>query len=243
VTVTLSLGRETLPPVVPLWLVAPRSGTHAALVTYKAAASERVRAVAGAALAEAAGEWLGHHLHCLLPGASGGALLVPVPSSTGGRPSWRGRHPLEGLAAGALRVAASAAGDLVTLAPVLEAGPVPPQRLRPSRSGFAVAQGRALGKGEPPAVAGRDVVVLDDLFVSGARAGSAAAALADAGATVRAVVVLARFVRPDHNLATAAFWATYGPVPPSPRRCTLCPPLARAACSRPCATGTWKIAA
>ncbi len=229
-TVSLALGRGVLPPVVPMWLVAPHSAAHSALVAYKAAPSRSARARAGGALVEAAGEWLARHLACLVPPSSD-TLLVPVPSSTGGRPSWHGRHPLEHLGSGALEQCRLSSGTF-TLAPLLVPGPVPPRRLQPRASGFVAAADRP-----DLELADREVVIFDDLFVSGARAASAAAALAKEGATVRAIVVLARLVRPDHNLVTAAFWATYGRIPASPGFCPVCAPAVPAARSvRPCAT-------
>ncbi len=99
------------------------------------------------------------------------------------------------------------------LVPLLRAGAAPPSRLRPSEDGFVV---------EERDLSVRQVVVVDDLFVSGARAMSAAAALERAGVSVRAVVPVARFVRPDHNDATAAYWRAFGGVPADDARCAIC---------------------
>ena len=203
------LGRPSQPPVVPLFLFGLGSPAHRALVGYKAAASRAARSAWSGALAEMLGTWLGAHASCLI-GEHAGALLVPVPSTTGGRASWRGRHPL-----GALCSMATDAGGpaRLTLAPALGPGAAPPGRLGASGEGFVVLSADD--------VAGRAVVVVDDMFVSGARSLSAAAALSAAGARVAAVVPLGRLVRADHNSATAAFWAART-APYDPRRCSRC---------------------
>lgn len=182
-----------LPDVVPLFLFSLGSPVHSALVGYKAGTSRAGRTARSKALTEVLGSWLKHHTSCLL-GDTKDALVVPVPSSSGGRVSWHGAHPLETVcdeaASRSIRLRARA---------VLVPGLRPPARLHASASGFTV---------DPTTdVSGRTVLVVDDMFVSGSRSLSAAAALTRAGARVAAVVPLGRLVRPDHNSATAAFWA------------------------------------
>ncbi|MGO9912250.1 MAG: hypothetical protein ACLPQS_13960, partial [Acidimicrobiales bacterium] len=208
-TVRVRLGRP-LWPVVPLFLLAPRSAAHNSLVAYKAAASLESRRRASDELTRTVGEWLGTHSACLMGDerSSQCLTLVPVPSSSGGRPSWGASHPLDAL----WRSAAASTGRSIRLAPVLAPGPQPPARLSPRRDGYVVT-GARLG---PP------VVVVDDLFVSGARSMSAAAALELAGIEVRAVVPIARFVRPDHNDASAAYWSVVGEDPSDLARCPWC---------------------
>jgi hypothetical protein len=154
--------------------------------------------------------WLKAHAGCLLAGGTG-ALVVPVPSSTGGRGSWHGRHPLESLCESAVE-----GDDRLRAASVLRPASRPPRRLQASRTGYHLQASRELP--------GRTAIVVDDMFVSGARALSAAAALSEAGIRVAAVVPLGRLVRPDHNEATSAFWAARIALRFDPAMCTRCAP-------------------
>lgn len=200
----------SLPPVVPVFVFGLGTPVHGALVGYKAGATASGRAVRAAALAEVLGEWLERHAACLL-GDAGEAMLVPVPSSAGGRASWHGRHPLEGLCASA----APRSGRLRP-EPVLLPGPEPPRRLQASRRGFVVEN--------PGSLSGRTALVVDDMFVSGSRILSAAAALTDAGVRVTAAVPIGRLVRPDHNAATYAYWGDRSATPFDPAICPRCAP-------------------
>ncbi len=204
----LSAQVGTLPAIVPLFLFALGSPVHRALVGYKAGASPNSREARARALAETLAAWLGVHLGCLA-GDSGDVLVVPVPSSAAGRQSWNGRHPLE-----ALCNDAATSSPRLSTAPVLRRGPEPPRRLQASRSGFLVEATSSLRE--------RRVLVVDDMFVSGARSLSAASALASVGAAVLAVVPLGRLVRPEHNEATAAFWRARRLIPYDPARCARC---------------------
>lgn len=209
-------------PVAPLFLFRLGTGAHASLVGYKAAPSRAARGRRRRDLSATLRTFLAGHAACLLGGAAAArGVLVPVPSTAGGRPSWRGAHPLVACCRAA---ALSASTDRSTpgQAPrwhvydLLRPGDEPPARLRASRRGFAPAAGAGL-VGDLP------VVVVDDVFASGTRALSAAAALADAGMDVRAVVPIGRLVRPEHNAATAAFWRELGGTPATAGRCCRCP--------------------
>lgn len=227
--VRLRLGRGALPwpiPVTPLCVTAASSGIHAALVAYKAAPTSEVRQAAAASLGDLLGGWLAGHARCVIgavarqqsgagpgqltldaggaPPLQEGVTLVPVPSSTGGRPSWGDGHPLEWLCRAAVEAGAPGLG----VRSWLRAGQHPPQRLQPATDGFEMRGGHA----EQASVAGRPVLVVDDLLASGSRAFSAAASLAAAGADVRGIVVLGRFVHPSHNTAAAAYWRAAPPV-------------------------------
>jgi adenine/guanine phosphoribosyltransferase-like PRPP-binding protein len=91
--------------------------------------------------------------------------------------------------------------------------------MQPQRDGFVVPSARR------SAVPGRHLLVLDDTYVSGARAQSAAAALRRAGAASVQIVAAGRVLRPDRVPAHADFLrrqtlgATSGPVEPACRRC------------------------
>jgi len=193
---------------VPVFAFGLGTPVHRALVGYKAGVTTSSRTLRGAALADMLGEWLERHEACLLGDVSE-ALLVPVPSSTGGRGSWHGHHPLEAVCASA----ATVSGRLQPAA-VLAPGAQPPRRLQASRSGFVVADATNLR--------GRTAVVVDDMFVSGSRLLSAAAALSVAGARVTAAVPIGRLVRADHNAATAAYWADRSARPYDPAICGRC---------------------
>lgn len=62
-------------------------------------------------------------------------------------------------------------------------------------------------------IAGQRVLILEDVYTTGARSQSAASTLALAGAIVPAIVVLARRVNPDWNEGTRALWDRQSVVP------------------------------
>ncbi len=79
---------------------------------------------------------------------------------------------------------------------LLRRGPGGVAHRRPDRRAF-----------EPTtAVAGRRVLLLDDVFTTGARSQSAALALNEAGADVPAIVVVARRINPDWRPEVAEWW-------------------------------------
>ncbi len=225
--VTSQVG--ALPRIAPLFLFELCSPVHRTLAGYKAAVAPVRRAGCSDALAAVLAQWIDAHQRCLL-GPGGRALLVPVPSSTGGRPSWLGRHPLEIVARTAL-----AAGGPLRLESVLVTSRRPPGRLQADAAGYEVAEGID--------VRGQAVVVLDDMLVSGARLGSAAAALRAAGGKVVAAVPLGRLVRPAHNAATAAFWKDRRHQPADTGRCLLCAGHASPPVSMATAAVTQRLAA
>ncbi len=144
--------------------------------------------------------FLAEHLVCLLT-ALGGAvdLIVPVPSSS--RPDRASLERVEGLPEGAVSV----------LGPDARWSPSIVQRargdigpMRPNARAFAVpAAWRA-------DVHGARVILLDDIYVSGSRAQSAAATLRLSGARTVLIVPLGRVVRPERFATHAAFVAAAG---------------------------------
>jgi len=62
-------------------------------------------------------------------------------------------------------------------------------------------------------VKGKKILLLDDVFTTGAHLQSAASALQLAGATVRSAVVFARRINPDFNLASQALWDRQQAIP------------------------------
>jgi hypothetical protein len=99
---------------------------------------------------------------------------------------------------------------------LLRRGPGRLGHMRPRRDGFVVPGDRRLG------VRGRHVVVLDDTYVSGARAQSAAAALRLAGAASVQIVVAGRVLRPDRAPGHADFLRRHWVGPFSDPVCRRC---------------------
>ena len=181
-------------PVTPAAL-APRGGPlHRTLVAYKAAPTGFVRAEASSRLADALGGCFSSLAHSEQVHAD---VVATVPSTGAGRPSWRGVHPLLAVVRRALDLAAHDSDDLPDLLPLLERGPGALGHLRAAPDGFCVA---AAGEVASRGALVRALVV-DDLYTSGARAQSAAAALRDAGLEVVAIVPIGRLVTStDHRV-------------------------------------------
>jgi hypothetical protein len=130
--------------------------------------------------------------HAAMPPAD---RLAVVPSGCG-RP---GPHPLLRLASACLRL------------------PLSPLAIRPGRQGRDLDVHRFQAG---PVPGGASVLLLDDTWVSGASAQSAAAALRLAGAGHVAVVVLGRHVNPAHPRA-GPLLAGLVPVPYDPSMCAV----------------------
>lgn len=112
--------------------------------------------------------------------------LVTVVPSTDRQPP----HPLEGVL-----------GSLQLDTPVrrvLRRGTGPLAFRQPSKTAYAVDDTL------PP---GQTVVLIDDVYTTGARINSAAYALRNAGHQVAVAVVLARRINPDYNPIAGALWA------------------------------------
>ena len=158
---------------------APKGGVHyARLCQYKADDPDApsARAALGAVLLT----FLGEHGPCVWRRAR-----MPAPDRLAVVPSGQGRpgpHPLTGL-----------------LAPLgLPAVPLAVRSGEPLERALNPYRFRA-----EPAVAGRSVLLVDDLWVSGSSAQSAAVALRRAGARHVAVIVLGRHVDPADQHSAA----------------------------------------
>jgi len=214
-------------PATPIFLFAPGCDAHGALIGYKAAPTFGGRQARATLLAEVLATYLARHLGCLCGSRQRARAakepigLVPVPSSIGGRASWSGGHPLVALCRSA---ASQLETGRVEVLDTLRPTSTPPRRLAADRDGFVVT--------DRSAVKSRSLVVVDDVFTSGARIFSAAAALADAGARVPAVLPIGRLVRPDHNATTAALFADLLGAEWSPERCGRCQPDQRRVLAR-----------
>jgi hypothetical protein len=158
--------------VVPISYAAKGGAHYTRLCRYKTDAPDA--AAARAVLRALLLTFLREHGRCVWRRAG-----IPAPSRLAVVPSGQGRpgpHPLTGL-----------------LAPLLALAPAP----------LAVRPGESLGRAlnpcrfrAGPSVAGRSVLLVDDTWVSGSSAQSAAVALRLAGARHVAVVVLGRHVDP-----------------------------------------------
>lgn len=176
---------STAYPVVPISLYRPGSAWAAVLSGYKSSRSAAERRSLSDAMAAIVGGFLADCRRLLGSTAGGGwDSICVVPSTRADRP----RHPLASV------VDESFAG--LRCEDLLRRGAEPVGRRRP-RAGAFTAEARADG---------RRVLLLDDTFTTGATSRSAAHALDRAGATVVALVVLGRLVRPSERGVDPRWW-------------------------------------
>jgi hypothetical protein len=159
---------------------------------YKESPVAEARARFASMVVRVLGDFLERHARCLAAGVGGRldcALAVPSTARPHGAPL----SMLQGL-----EVALEPSGALWCPQLLGRAG-APVGHMRPDAAAFAVdpATGTLLE--------GAGVMLLDDTYVSGARAQSAATALRLAGAAAVVVVVLGRVVRPDRSPGHRAF--------------------------------------
>ncbi len=170
------------------------------LMGYKESPVDEVRRKYSRCVGDTFTGFLTEHVACVFAAFGGAAdLVVPVPSSS--RPGRASLERADGLAEGVV----SALGVHVQWSPSTlqrAEGDIGP--MRPNAHAFAVpAAWRA-------AVHGSRVMLLDDIYVSGSRAQSAAAALRLSGARTVVIVPLGRVVRPERFATHAAFVAASG---------------------------------
>ena len=168
--VALALRRPPA-PVTPVALVTSTSPLYRALRQYKSG-EPGVAARQGERLGSLLERFFARHARCIAPG--GVDVAVVVPSGHRGRPP---PHPLAGVVA--------RAASLPPLAEVLAPGDLAVAHRRPSPQAY-----RASAE-----VRGARVLLVDDVYTSGAHLQSAAACLSDAGARAVHPVVLGRYVR------------------------------------------------
>ncbi len=168
--VALALGRP-LVPVTAIRVVSPESGLYRALRQYKSG-EPSVAHRQEQRLTAILDAFCRRHLPALAPG--GLDLSVVVPSARAQRPP---PHPLA-------RVVASAA-HLPPHRDVLGAGPGMADHRQPALDAYQA----------DPCVAGKRVLVVDDVYTSGAHLQSAAATLHDAGAASVVALVIGRYDR------------------------------------------------
>jgi predicted amidophosphoribosyltransferase len=165
---------------------------------YKESPIEEVRSHFSRLVGDLFTAFFADHRACLANALGGGVdLVVPVPSSS--RPGSASLERAEGLAQAVVRALAPNAGWMPS-ALQRAAGEI--GHMRPNASAFAVPLPRH------EVVRGSRVILLDDVYVSGSRAQSAAAALRLAGARAVLIVPLGRVIRPEKFGAHAAFAGT-----------------------------------
>jgi hypothetical protein len=183
----------SVPYVWPTAVFGPGDPWSLCLRRYKDAPVAAARRHFASVLGAEAERFLAIHGRCLREATGGFDSYSVVPTS---RLQARaiGRHPLEAVIAG---VGALSALDPVRLRP---SGPT--SHLKPSAGAFvAVDESR---------VAGRRALVVEDCWVTGARALSAVAALRSAGVSVTGILVLGRSVDPSASSASGSWWADLG---------------------------------
>lgn len=195
------VGRRLGTPLAPLLAVrlCPLpSPLYTILMGYKESPVREARDRFGPLVRRLFGDFLRDHAACVAA-AAGGPIdaVVPVPSSR--RPAGSPLRTVDGLAAAACAPFSGARWmpDLLTR------GARPAAHMRPDPAAFSVPSSVR------SAVRGRRVLLLDDTYVSGARAQSAAAALRRAGAGATVIVAAGRVLRPDRVPLHAAFLRTH----------------------------------
>jgi hypothetical protein len=183
-----------LAPVVPVRLCPLPSPLYAVLMGYKESPVGEARHRYAPMVRALLDAFLAGHAPCVAAAAGGPIrLVVPVPSTA--RP---GGSPLAGVDGLADDVGRRMDGARWS-AGALSRGDGPVGHMRPDARAFTVtAEGRL-------EVARGRCLLLDDTYVSGARAQSAAAALRRAGAGAVVIVALGRVLRPDRVPAHAAY--------------------------------------
>ncbi len=183
-----------LAPVFPVRLCPLPSPLYAVLMGYKESPVAEARHRFAPMVRQLFDDFLVGHAPCIAAAAGGPVeLALPVPSTA--RPAGA---PLEGLD-GLARTVSTRLPAARWSPGVLTRTRVPVGHMRPDAGAFEVSEG------VKEAVDGHCAVLLDDTYVSGARAQSAAAALRGVGARGVAIVTLGRVLRPDRVFAHADF--------------------------------------
>ena len=192
------------PPVVPLALCRPGDELHSALRRYKDGPAVTARRHFACLLAEMLAAFLQEHRSCLHGAVGTWEAVAVVPSSRRGSEAGACPRPFDAVVAGV--------DSLATLPRVaLGRGSSVAGHLHPAADAF-VAGGPLVGT---------RVLLLDDTWVTGARARSAVTALSAAGAAVAAVLVIGRCVDPSASPDRARWWEVQraATTPPGDRCC------------------------
>jgi hypothetical protein len=183
-----------LAPVFPVRLCPAPSGLYTVLMGYKESAVDDARRRFVPIVRRLLREFLTAHGRCLARALGGQPhVVVPVPSTA--RPSGAPLAAIDCLGADVQRALPSTR----FVPQALTRAEAHIGHMHPAAGAFAVPAGERVD------LVHRRVVLLDDTYVSGARAQSAAAALHLAGVGVVVVVTLGRLLRPDRSAVHAAF--------------------------------------
>lgn len=172
--------------VVPVSLYEIPSQLYSDLRDYKRSTLPAVRDQSSLRVICVLCQFLSHHRQCIAAVAGGDWDLITNVPSTKGTP---GPHALVS-ALGRVPSYLSEYEDL------LVRGTASIGHLEASDNGYKVRR----------PLAGERVLIIDDTYTSGARAQSAASALALAGAAVVAIVPIGRVFQPGFSTTTTAFW-------------------------------------
>jgi hypothetical protein len=180
---------ETAHPVLPVALCRPGDELHGALRRYKDAPAVTARRHFTRVLTGAVTGFVDAHGPCLERAAGNWEALAVVPSTHRGGRSDPCPSPFDVVAAGVPALATRPRAPLWRGSGVAA-------HLRPGADAFAV----------PAPASGRRVLLVDDTWVTGARARSAAVALDRAGWSVVAILVVGLAVDPAASQWRAAWW-------------------------------------
>jgi len=192
-----------LSPVLPAHLCPVTGPLYAVLMGYKESPIHEVRRRLAGRVLEQFAHLFATHRACVVAAMGGGGvdIVLPVPSSS--RPGPASLEGVEGL--GELAVASLGSGSSGATARWMPAalgraaGEI--GHMRPNARAFVVP------RSAHACVAGARALLLDDTYVSGSRAQSAAAALRLCGARAVLIVPVGRVLRPERFGAHAAFIA------------------------------------
>jgi hypothetical protein len=198
-----------LTPVLPVHLCPAPGPLYRVLMGYKESPVDEARRRFSRCVGERFAAFCTVHGRCVMVSLGGTAeLVLPVPSTR--RP---GPAPLERVGGLADMVLATVGGPAAWRPSLLRRSGAPVGHMRPHPEAYMI------DPADFASVRGSRVLLLDDTYVSGARAQSAAAALRRCGARSTLIVPLGRLLRPDRSGAHGAFVAEdHG----STERCARC---------------------